>query len=1089
MDTFQLDTLDWVRLRCAACGQGVEILRLDFEASGGVLICSPCCGVKLVPLDDVIPSPASSDSLSTSRADVCGSDVEFSEALPEAAALPHDVSAERSGETTVVETSARTTAPRLKLTIPSVAPDDVDPAVRASVWGGARRSSASVAVSVAVHAILLLLLAAIVFHLPPQRTTDVLNVSFEVAADKLTADASSESESTALDEAVSLTHSTGQSSGNSEQDPAMSPVAIDAAVTSAPSSASTSENFIPSNRNGRIPTVVKVTPDSGLGGQIAGGGPDGGAPGSATGSSAVDDWGIPVGMGFQSRRPQTRRLLAALSGATPASEAAVRAGLNWLVAHQREDGAWSLQHTHAECGEACLPNSSMDCPTAATGLALLCFLGAGHSHVEGDYQPVVKRGLDWLVAQSRDGDLRMPLTLQAPEGRSAMYAQGAAAMALCEAYGMTLDRTLIQPCEEATEFIAESQDPVGGGWRYTPQEPGDTSVAGWQVMALVSARLSGLEVPAGVRDKLVDFLKSVHTPRTGEFGYIGTQRSTLATTAIGNLCNLYLHSTLERGDLQRIARSLGAQDPRQNNEYANYYVSLVLHQFGGEHWRLWNAVCRDTLVATQQRQGHAAGSWDPTSNWGRSGGRLYSTCMNVLTLEVYYRHLPLYAEHAFEIGLAAKPVSKKRKAASKAGKPSSKAAAKNDATQPGFVPITTDEPIEIAASEGVVEGRQMPLVIKPLRRQQSIFPHATRFCTPLRNLFEEATLRTVTDSNGQQWRQYPDSGFGMPLIKVGEQTLVHTGGDFGWFQPNEPVFAVAAGIVRYSGGPEADGVEPLAAAGWGNIIVIEHQLPGGSAVTTIYAHLGIDRQVEVGDIAAAGQLIGSIGQQSATINGDCVPHLFFAIRPGAPDAEETSLAAFAVDANDWLDPIAFLREQQADVLPAIRFSPTWNPFPRSNPDIIGQSARDWSVGEWLRPPRQGREVSDMKGKTICLVCVQSSCEASRLLGGLLLHDLAEQFQNAPDVVLVLLQTATGNFKENSVPILRNSIAGFPENVAIGHVSAANGPPLMLDRYGIRATPWTVLIRGDGTIAGAGVMVDSTEVARLIESLRQAGTAD
>ena len=37
-----------------------------------------------------------------------------------------------------------------------------------------------------------------------------------------------------------------------------------------------------------------------------------------------------------------------------------------------------------------------------------------------------------------------------------------------------------------------------------------------------------------------------------------------------------------------------------------------------------------------------AGSWDPSGPWGRYGGRLYSTAISTLTLEVYYRLLPLY---------------------------------------------------------------------------------------------------------------------------------------------------------------------------------------------------------------------------------------------------------------------------------------------------------------------------------------------------------------------------------------------------------------------------------------------------------------
>ncbi|MFN9037496.1 MAG: hypothetical protein ACK5YO_14440, partial [Planctomyces sp.] len=42
------------------------------------------------------------------------------------------------------------------------------------------------------------------------------------------------------------------------------------------------------------------------------------------------------------------------------------------------------------------------------------------------------------------------------------------------------------------------------------------------------------------------------------------------------------------------------------------------------------------------RNGPGAGSWDVTDPHGNGGGRIYQTALSVLTLEVYYRHLPMY---------------------------------------------------------------------------------------------------------------------------------------------------------------------------------------------------------------------------------------------------------------------------------------------------------------------------------------------------------------------------------------------------------------------------------------------------------------
>jgi hypothetical protein len=137
----------------------------------------------------------------------------------------------------------------------------------------------------------------------------------------------------------------------------------------------------------------------------------------------------------------------------------------------------------------------LESDTAATGLALLPLLGAGHIHTEKSrYQGNVRKALDWLVShQQPNGDLFVgggPLTH--------LYSHAIAAMALCEAYGLSADPALLAPAERALNFIIQAQNSVTGGWRYEPGQPGDTSVFGWQMFALRSARLAGLRVPKNV---------------------------------------------------------------------------------------------------------------------------------------------------------------------------------------------------------------------------------------------------------------------------------------------------------------------------------------------------------------------------------------------------------------------------------------------------------------------------------------------------------------------------------------------------------------------------------------------------------------
>ena len=67
-----------------------------------------------------------------------------------------------------------------------------------------------------------------------------------------------------------------------------------------------------------------------------------------------------------------------------------------------------------------------------------------------------------------------------------------------------------------------------------------------------------------------------------------------------------------------------------------------MYQYGGNPWREWNEDLRELLISEQVTHGANAGSWDPRPPWGPYGGRLYSTTLSTLCLEVYYRFLPLY---------------------------------------------------------------------------------------------------------------------------------------------------------------------------------------------------------------------------------------------------------------------------------------------------------------------------------------------------------------------------------------------------------------------------------------------------------------
>lgn len=346
------------------------------------------------------------------------------------------------------------------------------------------------------------------------------------------------------------------------------------------------------------------------------------------------------------RTTDARREAAKTLGGSEDSEEAVERGLQWLARNQYPDGHWSIDDFPGETSES-LGEGSFVSNSAATGLSLLAFLGAGYTHQSGKHQEVVDRGMKWLLEnQKPDGDLFVDETEFVW-----FYSHGIASIALCEAYGLTKDPDLKAPAQKALDFIVKSQHEEFGGWRYRPQFESDTSVSGWQLMALKSGEMAGLSVPKEAYTGVSRWLDSVESKSAaGQFSYHPTKEVSPAMTAEGLLMRQYLGA--KRDDAQLIAGAnylrTRLPDFGQRDAYYWYYATQVMFHMQGDHWNEWNNSLRDLLVTTQSRDGAVSGSWDPArpspDKWANGGGRHYLTCLNLLMLEVYYRHLPLYLE-------------------------------------------------------------------------------------------------------------------------------------------------------------------------------------------------------------------------------------------------------------------------------------------------------------------------------------------------------------------------------------------------------------------------------------------------------------
>jgi len=334
-------------------------------------------------------------------------------------------------------------------------------------------------------------------------------------------------------------------------------------------------------------------------------------------------------------------------GATRASEAAVAAALKWLAENQMPDGRWDAGDHGAGREQKVAgrdrQNAGIEADTATTALSLLAFLASGHTHLKGPYRENVRRGLEFLLrAQAEDGNLSGRATAYAK-----MYCHSMAAFAMSEAYGMSGDSRLQQPVRRAIAYTLAAQSPADGGWRYRPGDPGDTSQAGWQLMALKSAELAGIPMPTENRNRLILFLRSVSSGKHGGLAsYRSGQPVTRPMTAEALACWQFLGMPREHPAGNEAGDYLLGELPGREkaNLYYWYYGTLAMYQLQGAHWQRWNQALQTTLVSSQRREGPLGGTWDPDTVWGGYGGRVYSTALATLCLEVYYRFLPLYVQ-------------------------------------------------------------------------------------------------------------------------------------------------------------------------------------------------------------------------------------------------------------------------------------------------------------------------------------------------------------------------------------------------------------------------------------------------------------
>ena len=339
---------------------------------------------------------------------------------------------------------------------------------------------------------------------------------------------------------------------------------------------------------------------------------------------------------------------------------AVDAALIWLQKHQSPAGNWDGDGFQAQCkvNECGGPGQSAH-DVGLTGLALLCFLGAGHTHQDpGPFKETVLNAIKWLRDQQNDEGC-----FGESVGQHFAYNHACAALAMTEAYGMTQAKVLREPAQRGIDFVLKAQNPYSG-WRYSfpPNGDSDTSVTGWMVMVLKSGIMSGLSVDEGAIKSAMNWINEMTDPSSGRTGYVemGSAPSRLtelmavfpaerseSMTAVGVLTRIFAGQTLDNDPMIVKGAELMLGKPPVWNPgsgdidfYYWYYATLAMHQVGGSRWDKWNEALKTAVIDKQRvvKTEDEYGSWDPVDPWSTVGGRVYSTTLNCLSMEVYYRY-------------------------------------------------------------------------------------------------------------------------------------------------------------------------------------------------------------------------------------------------------------------------------------------------------------------------------------------------------------------------------------------------------------------------------------------------------------------
>ncbi len=311
---------------------------------------------------------------------------------------------------------------------------------------------------------------------------------------------------------------------------------------------------------------------------------------------------------------------------TPEVRDSISRGLKYLAQDnvQNDDGSWGGGTN----------------PVAETSLTLMAFMVQGHIPGRGIYGEKIDNGIIFLInkGQSQRG------FLGSGKNHAAMYEHGLAVLALSEAWGQSKNTRLRHTLRRAVDVILRSQNKAGG-WRYEPEpKDADLSMTVMQLVALNSAKESGIAVPEETMRRAKDYVLSCQDNTSGGFRYMpGNGEPGFARTAAGVMslimCGYHKDVKAQNGITRGMEFLINYPDNKKfaknypRFHYSHYYAVQAMYQSRNKnHIRAWYPKIATTILSKQGSDG----------GWDGAHGKAYGTSLSILILGVPYRYLPIY---------------------------------------------------------------------------------------------------------------------------------------------------------------------------------------------------------------------------------------------------------------------------------------------------------------------------------------------------------------------------------------------------------------------------------------------------------------